>query len=520
MPCLLGLLSLISCATNPVTGKSELSLVSEGQEVHLGSESFLTTQQAQGGPYLTDPSVIQYVRSVGQKLANVSDRPGLPYEFTVINNSTPNAWTLPGGKIAINRGLLMELESEAELAAVLSHEIVHAAARHGAKNLERGMLMQSGMAGVAMAAQEKEYGEVILGASSVGLTLVKQRYSRSAELEADRFGIAYMVRAGYDPAAAVKLQELFVKLSQNKQEGWITGLFATHPPSQERVEANKRSAAAYPPGGYIGKEEYEKAMHYLKNTQTAYAKYEEGRLALEAGQSDKALKLAQEAIDGEPHEGLFLCLLGEAKIQKNDFQGALAAFDRALIYHSNYYQIYLQRGLLYQKLGKNELAKRDLTTSTQLLPTSDAHHALGLLALKNDEQDQALAHFTTASHSSNTAGSNSQFQMTKIEIEKNPTKYLQTTFSIHDNNTLRLDCTNLSPYSIEQATFSIQWNDPSTRQKRELKIPLQQTIPSKSRISQTVQIAGESISANRSLDKLLKVQVIEVKLIERNREKD
>ncbi|MEJ2181579.1 MAG: M48 family metalloprotease, partial [Gammaproteobacteria bacterium] len=97
------------CGTNPVTGETEFQLVSEGQEISIGQENYLPSQQSQGGAYVTDPELSRYVNSVGQKLAKVSDRPNLPYEFVVLNNSVPNAWALPGGKIAVNRGLLLEL---------------------------------------------------------------------------------------------------------------------------------------------------------------------------------------------------------------------------------------------------------------------------------------------------------------------------------------------------------------------------------------------------------------------------
>ena len=129
------------CSTNPVTGRSELSLISERQELAIGQRQFMPAQQSAGGTYSVDTNLVRYVNNVGQRLAAVSDR-DLPYEFVVINDSTPNAWALPGGKIAINRGLLMALENEAELAAVLGHEIVHAAARHGARTMERAMLLE------------------------------------------------------------------------------------------------------------------------------------------------------------------------------------------------------------------------------------------------------------------------------------------------------------------------------------------------------------------------------------------
>src|SRR5210317_1032321 len=122
---LLSTFALYGCAVNPVTGKNELSLISESQEISIGQKNYGPSRQMQGGDYNVNPELSVYVNTVGQKLARVSDRK-LPYEFVVLNNSTPNAWALPGGKIAVNRGLLMSLENEAELAAVLGHEIVPA----------------------------------------------------------------------------------------------------------------------------------------------------------------------------------------------------------------------------------------------------------------------------------------------------------------------------------------------------------------------------------------------------------
>src|SRR5262245_16144592 len=106
------------CVINPVTGDRELALVSPDQEVAIGEEQYEPSQDIQRGAYRLDPELTSYVAGIGQKLAAVSDRQ-LPYEFDVLNSSVPNAWALPGGKIDVNRGLLTELGSEAELAAVL-----------------------------------------------------------------------------------------------------------------------------------------------------------------------------------------------------------------------------------------------------------------------------------------------------------------------------------------------------------------------------------------------------------------
>ncbi len=139
---------------------------------------------------------------MGQKLAAVADR-RLPYEFVVLNSSVPNAWALPGGKIAVNRGLLTELHNEAELAAVLGHEIVHAAARHGAKAQERGTLMQVGMAaaqiGAAIGGVDQNVANLAIQGAGVGAQMIQQKYSREQELESDQYGMKYMKAAGYDP---------------------------------------------------------------------------------------------------------------------------------------------------------------------------------------------------------------------------------------------------------------------------------------------------------------------------------
>ena len=118
-----GALLVSGCAVNPVTGERELSLVTPQQELDIGAKQYLPSQQMQGGLYRVDPAVGQYVSDIGNRVA-VTSGVALPYEFVVLNNSIPNAWALPGGKIAINRGLLVALDNEAELAAVLGQTCV------------------------------------------------------------------------------------------------------------------------------------------------------------------------------------------------------------------------------------------------------------------------------------------------------------------------------------------------------------------------------------------------------------
>ena len=128
------LMLLSGCTINPVTGKNELMLISESMEIRMGQENYLPSRQMQGGDYVVDPAVTAYVREVGQKMAAVSDRK-LPYEFAVVNDSEINAWMLPGGKMGINRGLLLKMDNEAELAVNVSVSTEWCRAMHRMRSL-------------------------------------------------------------------------------------------------------------------------------------------------------------------------------------------------------------------------------------------------------------------------------------------------------------------------------------------------------------------------------------------------
>ncbi len=392
------------CAVNPVTGKSELTLVSESSELELGRSHYLPTQQMQGGPYVVDKELTRYVVGVGKKIAKFSDRPNLPYEFVVLNHSTPNAWALPAGKIGLNRGLLVELKNEAELASVLAHEIVHAAARHTAKAMERAMVLQAGVLAAGVAAKGSTYADALGTAANVGATLVNQTYSRGAELEADRYGMRYMSKAGYDPRAAVTLQETFVKLSEGRRQDWLSGMFASHPPSRERVNANRATAAALPAGGVLGERAYAAAVRRLKKRQPAYDNADEARKKLQEGQPREALALAKKAVSAEPAEADFFAVRGQAYEDLGRDKDALADYSRAYKLNDRFFFYPLLRGALREQTGDVTGARSDLKASLKLLPTAPGYYYLGNAERKAGNVGDAKTHYAKAARSNSEYG--------------------------------------------------------------------------------------------------------------------
>lgn len=427
LPVLLTSWFLSSCAVNPVTGKNELSFVTEAEEISIGREQYLPSQQSQGGLYQVDPELNHYVNEVGMRIANVSDR-RLPYEFVVLNNSVPNAWALPGGKIAVNRGLLLKLDNEAELAAVLSHEIVHTAARHGAKLMQRGVILQGAITATTIGVSDSDYGNYIVGGAQLGGQLLTQRYGRTAELESDYYGIQYMAKAGYDPTAAISLQQTFVELSAGKDSNWLAGLFSSHPPSQERVDKNRATVAALSPqlrsDLELGLDRYQKQIAYLKQKQPAYSAFDQANTLAANNELDSALGLVNKAIHEEPAEPRFYGLKADIYFEKKQYRLANTYYDQALKLDPEYFEYYLGRGLSMSKLGQKDAAKRDLQHSNELLPTAIAMNALGRLSLATGDTRSAKNYFQNAMNARGETGARARDAFTRLDLPDNPARYI------------------------------------------------------------------------------------------------
>lgn len=410
----LSLVFIGGCVVNPVTGENELSVLSPAQEIQMGKQYYGPYQQQQGGEYTVDPKLSAYISKVGNSLAAVSDNPSLPYEFVVLNNDVPNAWALPGGKIAINRGLLVLLDDEAQLAAVLGHEVVHAAARHAARQMTQQTLLGIGVNAVGLAAQESDASQWINMGTGIAANAWQARYGREQELQSDKVGMRYMVAAGYEPQGAVELQQTFVELSKGQQSNLLSALFASHPPSQTRVDRNRELAQTMSSGARNAKQ-YQAAIAQIKADQGAYDLQQKSMASAQAKKYDEAISLIDQAINLQKKEALFYITKGQILNAQKNSKAARQAFQSALKINPNYFMSSLGLALTEWQLDDKQSAKGHFEQSMVLLPTQIASYRLGEIALSENQRDKAIEYFQFAAQGGGEIGQAAQEKLTALQ---------------------------------------------------------------------------------------------------------
>jgi predicted Zn-dependent protease len=239
---LLPLIALVaSCAVNPVTGRRELVLVSEAQEIEMGRQTAAQVDQQLG--LVADEGLQQYVHSIGTAMAARSERPHLPWTFRVVDDPTPNAFALPGGFIYVTRGMMGLMMNESELAGVLGHEIGHVTARHSVSQMTRAQLAQIGLVVGQIAVPE--LGQVA-NAAGAGLQLLFLHYGRDAERQSDELGFEYSLQAGYDVREMADIFRSLQRMGSRQEQSALPTWLASHPGEEERIEAAEARVAALP----------------------------------------------------------------------------------------------------------------------------------------------------------------------------------------------------------------------------------------------------------------------------------
>lgn len=244
----------LACATNPATGKKELMLVSESQEIAMGKE-YDPSIVAEMGIY-PDTGLQRYVTEMGRRLAAVSERPHLPWTFRLLDDPLVNAFAVPGGYLYITRGILAHFGSEAEFATVMGHEIGHVTARHSAAQMSRQQVAQIGLAAGSIASREfARYA----GGVSQGLGLLFLKFGRDDESQADDLGARYLRRTNYDVRQAPKVFAMLGRVSQAAGGGTIPEWLSTHPDPGDREARLQELVQRLPPeslGTTVNREGY------------------------------------------------------------------------------------------------------------------------------------------------------------------------------------------------------------------------------------------------------------------------
>lgn len=229
------LLSVAACQTAPITGRSQLIILPEPQELQMGVQAY--QEILKKSKISRDPQQNELVTRVGSRIAQATGRTDYKWEFTVIQDDKQvNAFALPGGKVAVYTGILPVTKDEAGLATVMGHEVAHAIARHGGERVSQGLLVQGGLiaAQVAMANRDPQTVQLVTGLLGAGAAVgVVLPFSRAQESEADRLGLIYMAKAGYDPRAAIGFWQRMEQAAQRR--GNPPEFLSTHPSHGTRV---------------------------------------------------------------------------------------------------------------------------------------------------------------------------------------------------------------------------------------------------------------------------------------------
>ncbi len=359
------------CAVDPVTGKKQLMMVSQQQEIGIDKQQAPFQFSSDYG-ITQDGNINRYISKVGKGLLPNVHRPNMPYNFQCVNAIYVNAYAFPGGTIAITRGILLKLDNEAELASLVGHELGHVNARHAAEQMSKGQLSSLLVSGLSIAAgtQGAGFGQMAqqLGMLSQGLLL--SRYSRDNEREADALGNEYMIKAGYPSKGFVGLMEMLESLHK-ESPSYSQVLFSTHPMSTERLN----SAVQREKGVYRNTKNYSlNRERYMDNIASLRAKrkgielLQQGEKHLAKKEYDKAQNSFKKSInklkeDYTAHVLMAKCLM----VRKKPAQALPYANTAKKLYPTEIQGHYIA-GIANNELKKYDKAYQNFSKCDELLP--------------------------------------------------------------------------------------------------------------------------------------------------------
>ncbi|OGR28685.1 MAG: peptidase M48 Ste24p [Desulfobacterales bacterium RIFOXYA12_FULL_46_15] len=367
----IGAAFLTGCAIDPVTGKSQIMMVSEQQEIAIDKQQSPFQISSDYG-ISQDDKVNRYVSMVGKGLLANVHRPAIPYSFKCVNATYINAYAFPGGTIAATRGILLKLDNEAELASLLGHELGHVNARHTAEQVSKGQLSSLLIGGLSIAAgtQGSAFGELTQQLGALGQGLFLSKYSRDNEREADSLGNEYMVKAGYPSKGFVRLMEMLDSLHKEKP-GSAAMLFSTHPMSSERLDAavlREKEQYRYSKEYSLNRDRYMDNTASLRRKRQTVELLQEGEEFLASKEYDKAENAIKKSIDKSREDYTAHVVMAKCLLIRKKFPEALSYADTAKTLYPSEAQGYYVAGIANIEQKKFSNAYKDFTQCEEILP--------------------------------------------------------------------------------------------------------------------------------------------------------
>ncbi len=363
--------AISGCATNPVTGRPQLMLMSEEQEISIDQEHSPHQISADYGP-VQDDNLSRYLQDTGQELAAASHRPDMPYTFQGVNAVYVNAYAFPGGTIGITRGILLDMDNEAELSALLGHELGHVNARHTAARMTRGMLTTAVLAGAgAFLLDQERYAPLVAGLGAIGAGALLAKYSRDNEREADELGLEYMVQNEYNPQGMIGLMDMLQQRSR-QDPGLLEIMFATHPMSEERYETAKmqtedkyaQEAKEYS----VFKERYMDNTAVLRRQQDMIRELQKGQELMMEKKFPEAEEHLRAGLQKGPDDYAGLLMLSKCLQAQNKHEQAREMAQKAKEVYPEEPQAVLQSGMTALAADQPSRAYLELETYEDMLP--------------------------------------------------------------------------------------------------------------------------------------------------------
>lgn len=390
---------LQGCATDPVTGERRLILLSEEDEIAIDRKQ-APHQFSNDYGLDRDDALSAYVTKVGASMAEISHRPHMPYDFNIVNANYVNAYTFPAGTMACTRGIMVEMEDEATLAALLGHEIGHVNARHAARQHASGVVTAVVIGGLGIAAAQSEslsgYSGLIYGLSALGGTALLAHYSRDNEREADDLGLAYMAESGQNPEGMVDLMDMLVNMS-DRQPNALETMFSTHPMSSERHATARRAVAqrhADVLGRDKGRERYMDNIAGLRRIKPAIKEQQAGEERMASGQFSQAETHFRRSLDLAPDDYPGLLLMAKAKSAQGQHREARAYLDSARAAYPSEAQAVHLSGINALALNRPDMALSYFEYYERILPGNPNTVFLqGIAAESMNDRRAATIHY-------------------------------------------------------------------------------------------------------------------------------